>query len=213
MPATQFSVNGLVELLPFNDEFMLVDGALVLGRRARHRQHDQALLRRVPAARRTWTALDSIAGLADSCGRRRRRCCSTCARSGIPLDNVEGMTLGPQLPDGRRSLVLVSDNNFAASQFTQFLLFALDSTLAPGPAAAGPGAPSARTRERRQSGRFGRPGRDSRASRLTSKATVEEVRAHPGDAGGRMGVVRPPCRSEVVREVRRCRAAGVARLG
>ena len=44
---------------------------------------------------------------------------------GIPLDNIEGMTLGPQLPDGRRSLVLVSDNNFAASQFTQFLLFAL----------------------------------------------------------------------------------------
>jgi hypothetical protein len=30
------------------------------------------------------------------------------------------------VPDGRRSLVLVSDNNFAASQFTQFLLFALD---------------------------------------------------------------------------------------
>ena len=45
---------------------------------------------------------------------------------GIPLDNVEGMTLGPRLPDGRRSLVLVSDNNFAASQFTQFLLFALE---------------------------------------------------------------------------------------
>ena len=45
---------------------------------------------------------------------------------GIPLDNVEGMTLGPKLPDGRRSLMLVSDNNFAASQFTQFLLFALD---------------------------------------------------------------------------------------
>jgi hypothetical protein len=44
---------------------------------------------------------------------------------GIPLDNVEGMTLGPTLPDGRRALVLVSDNNFATSQFTQFLLFAL----------------------------------------------------------------------------------------
>jgi hypothetical protein len=44
---------------------------------------------------------------------------------GIPLDNVEGMTFGPRLPDGRQSLVLVSDNNFAATQFTQFLLFAL----------------------------------------------------------------------------------------
>jgi 3-phytase len=45
---------------------------------------------------------------------------------GIPLDNVEGLTFGPRLRDGRRSLVLVSDNNFAGSQFTQFLLFALD---------------------------------------------------------------------------------------
>ena len=44
---------------------------------------------------------------------------------GIPLDNVEGMTFGPRLPDGRRSVVLVSDDNFAASQFTQFLVFAI----------------------------------------------------------------------------------------
>ena len=35
------------------------------------------------------------------------------------------MTFGPRLRDGRRSLVLVSDNNFAATQFTQFLLFAI----------------------------------------------------------------------------------------
>jgi len=34
------------------------------------------------------------------------------------------MTFGPDLADGRRSLVLVSDNNFAPLQFTQFLLFA-----------------------------------------------------------------------------------------
>jgi 3-phytase len=45
---------------------------------------------------------------------------------GLPLDNIEGMTFGPDLPDGRRSLILVSDNNFAAAQFTQFLLFAFD---------------------------------------------------------------------------------------
>ena len=45
---------------------------------------------------------------------------------GIPLDNVEGMTFGPRLRGGKRTLLLVSDNNFAPSQFTQFLLFALD---------------------------------------------------------------------------------------
>ncbi len=45
---------------------------------------------------------------------------------GFALDNVEGMTLGPILPDGRRALVLVSDNNFSPLQITQVLAFALD---------------------------------------------------------------------------------------
>ena len=42
-----------------------------------------------------------------------------------PLDNIEGITLGPKLPDGRQSVVLVSDNKFSPSQVTQFLLFAM----------------------------------------------------------------------------------------
>jgi hypothetical protein len=32
--------------------------------------------------------------------------------SGTDADNVEGITWGPVLPDGSRSLVLVSDDNF-----------------------------------------------------------------------------------------------------
>ena len=42
-----------------------------------------------------------------------------------PLDNIEGLTFGPRLLDGRQSLVLVTDNNFSAEQVTQFLVFAL----------------------------------------------------------------------------------------
>ncbi|MEM9273576.1 MAG: esterase-like activity of phytase family protein [Cyanobacteria bacterium P01_F01_bin.143] len=45
---------------------------------------------------------------------------------GIYLDNLEGMTLGPRLPDGSHSLILVSDNNFSEDQVTQFLLFRLN---------------------------------------------------------------------------------------
>ena len=41
-----------------------------------------------------------------------------------PLDNIEGITLGPRLPDGRQSVVLVSDDNFTPGQVTQFLLLA-----------------------------------------------------------------------------------------
>jgi hypothetical protein len=46
---------------------------------------------------------------------------------GIRLDNLEGMTLGPRLPDGSQSLILVSDDNFKDEQVTQFLLFRLNS--------------------------------------------------------------------------------------
>lgn len=39
------------------------------------------------------------------------------------LDNLEGMTLGPELPSGEKSLLLVSDDNFRAEQRTMFLAF------------------------------------------------------------------------------------------
>ena len=44
---------------------------------------------------------------------------------GIPLYNLEGMTLGPRLPDGSQSLVLVSDDSFDEAQKTQFILLGL----------------------------------------------------------------------------------------
>jgi hypothetical protein len=39
------------------------------------------------------------------------------------LDNFEGMAFGPDLPDGNRTLLLVSDDNFSPRQRTVFLLF------------------------------------------------------------------------------------------
>ncbi len=106
VPATAFSVNGIVELLPLSPSLLLsMERSFSVGAPdtgntiklyavalAGHRAYKRLLL-----------DLDSLR---------------------IPLDNIEGMTFGPRLRDGRRSLVLVSDNNFAANQFTQFLLFA-----------------------------------------------------------------------------------------
>jgi predicted extracellular nuclease len=43
------------------------------------------------------------------------------------LDNLEGMTFGPTLADGRQTVILVSDDNFnPVLQVTQFLAFAID---------------------------------------------------------------------------------------
>ena len=42
---------------------------------------------------------------------------------GIYTDNIEGLTFGPQLANGNRSLLFVSDNNFSSTQKTQVFLF------------------------------------------------------------------------------------------
>lgn len=46
---------------------------------------------------------------------------------GIELDNIEGMSFGPRLANGSRSLLMISDDNFSDDQFTQLLLFRVGS--------------------------------------------------------------------------------------
>jgi hypothetical protein len=41
------------------------------------------------------------------------------------LDNTEGVSFGPRLANGNRTLIFVSDDNFRKSQITQFLAFEL----------------------------------------------------------------------------------------
>jgi 3-phytase/alkaline phosphatase D len=107
-PPDQFSVNGVDDLLPIDHRRLIAMersfsvGAPGTGNKIKLYE---VKLGRSPFARKSLLLnLDDL---------------------GIPLDNVEGIIWGPRLRDGRRSLVLVSDNNFAASQFTQFLLFAV----------------------------------------------------------------------------------------
>ncbi|BCL38282.1 esterase-like activity of phytase family protein [Nostoc sp. MS1] len=43
----------------------------------------------------------------------------------VALDNIEGLTLGPTLPNGQKALILISDNNFNSIQRNQILAFQL----------------------------------------------------------------------------------------
>jgi hypothetical protein len=45
---------------------------------------------------------------------------------GIFIDNIEGVTFGPKLANGKQSLLFVSDNNFSDKQKTQVLLFEVE---------------------------------------------------------------------------------------
>jgi hypothetical protein len=108
VPATQFSVNGVVELLPLDDDSLIaMERSFSVG------------------APGTGNTIKLYKVTLDRGHQARKTLLLNLDELGIPLDNVEGMTFGPRLKHGRRSVVLVSDNNFAAAQFTQFLLFAL----------------------------------------------------------------------------------------
>ena len=124
VPATSFAVNGLVELLPLNNTHLLaMERSFSVG--AADTGNTIKLYSVEVAGATNVNGADSLAGRLDSIRPVEKTLLLDLDTLGIPLDNVEGMTLGPKLPDGRQSLVLVSDNNFAASQFTQFLLFAI----------------------------------------------------------------------------------------
>lgn len=45
------------------------------------------------------------------------------------VDNIEGMSWGPELENGHRSLVLVSDDNFNEDQVTQFIVLDVEAEL------------------------------------------------------------------------------------
>lgn len=45
---------------------------------------------------------------------------------GIYIDNIEGVTFGPDLPNGHKTLLFVADNNFIPIEKTQLLLFEVE---------------------------------------------------------------------------------------
>ena len=74
----------------------------------------------------------SIVGADDILGRRSsagavpmRKALVADLSAMVPsVDNVEGITLGPKLSDGRQSVIMVTDDNFSSDQVTQVLAFA-----------------------------------------------------------------------------------------
>ena len=68
--------------------------------------------------------LDSLAG--DDVRPVRKRLVADLSDVGLStVDNIEGITWGPRLRSGERTLLLVSDDNFSATQVTQVVALAI----------------------------------------------------------------------------------------
>lgn len=119
IPADAFKINGVPDILSIgNNKLLVMERSYSTGRlpctikiyeadlygatNIRNNPSLQQHTKFTPASKRLILNLDSL---------------------GVFTDNVEGMTFGPTLPNGHRTLVCVADNNFAAFEKTQFFLF------------------------------------------------------------------------------------------
>ncbi len=133
VPADAFRVNGLVELLPLDNSgtFLAMERGFSVG-----------------AGNTVGVYEISLAGATDVLGYddlydegtgtavpftpvSKQLIFDIESDFGLVADNLEGMTFGPTLPDGRQLLIIVSDNNFAATQFTQFIAVAVEVMPSP----------------------------------------------------------------------------------
>ena len=71
------------------------------------------------------TNIESLKGNISQVQPLRKKLLLDLEKLGIYLDNLEGMTVGPRLPDGSQSLLLISDDDFSSDRVSQLLLFRL----------------------------------------------------------------------------------------
>jgi len=119
VPSDALRTRGLVELLALGDDSLL----------ALERAYSAGVGHQIVLYRVTIGDADNIIGVSDldtgNLRAVRKELLFDFAALDRPLDNVEGMTFGPRLPDGRRTLILVSDDNFNPEQANLFFAFAV----------------------------------------------------------------------------------------
>ncbi|MBE9163633.1 esterase-like activity of phytase family protein [Tychonema sp. LEGE 06208] len=118
-PVGKFTTNGLADLLAIDDKRLLsLERAFSLETGVTVRLFEVSLEKA--------DRIEGIESLKSSRGEvspAQKRLLLDLETLKIPLDNIEGLTFGPELADGSRGLILVSDNNFSPLQETQILGF------------------------------------------------------------------------------------------
>jgi hypothetical protein len=116
-----FAIRGLAELLALpGGDLLALERQFVEGR-----GFEVQLYRIALEGATDVSGLDSLLGKGYT--PVRKTLVFDLARAGFTPDNLEGMAFGPDLPDGSRTLVLVSDNNFELLEQTQLVALRFSS--------------------------------------------------------------------------------------
>lgn len=117
-----FSTNGLVDMLALDENHLLT-----LERGFADGAGNDIRLYEIDTSQATDIShLDSLEDATGSIHPVQKTLLTSLNDYGFAPDNVEGMAFGPELADGRQSLILTSDDNFSDTQSTQFIALSLD---------------------------------------------------------------------------------------
>lgn len=128
-PPGGFATNGLTDLLAIGDrQFIAIERSFAVGAATPGSPVTGNTIRLYQLDARNATdvsGFDSIAGVANLQPVKKTLLLDLSALknddgSALALDNIEGLSFGPQF-NGQQTLILVSDNNFSGTQFTQFV--------------------------------------------------------------------------------------------
>ncbi len=120
-PATSFKINGMPDILSLgNNKFLTIERSFSTGR--------------LPCTIKVFmTDLNNATDITNiplmnavtPFTAATKKLLLNMDELGIYIDNIEGVTFGPTLSNGHKSLLFISDNNFNAFEKTQLLLFEL----------------------------------------------------------------------------------------
>jgi len=114
--------NGISEILAVNGDVLLVlERAAVQGADGKYVNYIRLYETDARGATDT-AAIPALAGAGIVPARKRLVLDFTSLKLPL-LDNLEGMSWGPRLPNGKDTLLFISDDNFSPTQITQLLLF------------------------------------------------------------------------------------------
>lgn len=119
IPPSGFYVNGISEILALDEQKLLVvERSFSMG-------HLSNSIRVYLADLSDAEDISNVPGLKEHSLKNpiKKKLLIDFKSIGKRIDNIEGVTFGPQLPNGKRSIIFISDNNFMGLQKTQFLLF------------------------------------------------------------------------------------------
>ena len=128
-----FTVNGVVEVLEYEaDQFLVMERSFASG--TDDGGNDVRIYKVDASAATDVSTLDALMGASYTKATKtllldfndiRDQLSSVPGGSTMVVDNVEGMTFGPDFANGNKSLVVVADNNFSAfgAQLNQFIVF------------------------------------------------------------------------------------------